>query len=156
DELAAVLAHEIGHVQNEHGLKAIKSGRLTSALNILAAESARSFGGEELAELTDAFEGSIGDITSTMMNSGYARSAESEADASAIVILKRVGYDPRALASMLAQMDKEVEPGDLGFGKTHPDPEDRIEDIKSELAAVPPVSPPPVRRKRFEDSMGGV
>jgi len=29
DALASVLAHEIGHVQNQHGLRAIKRGRLT-------------------------------------------------------------------------------------------------------------------------------
>ena len=63
DELAAVLAHEIGHVQLQHGLQAIEKGRLSSALNVLAMEGAKSFGGKELAELTDAFEDSITDIT---------------------------------------------------------------------------------------------
>lgn len=49
DALAAVLAHEIGHVQNQHGLKAIKKGRLTSALTILAVEGAKNLGGQDLA-----------------------------------------------------------------------------------------------------------
>ena len=150
DELAAVLAHEVGHVQNQHGLKAIKKGRLTSALTILAAEGAKSFGGKELAELTDAFEGSISDITSTMMNSGYARSAEREADESALVIMKRVGYNPRGLINMLSAMDKQLKPGGLDFAKTHPDPRDRIDDFEDELENVPPIPKPPNRQTRFE------
>jgi predicted Zn-dependent protease len=41
DELAAVLAHEICHVEQKHGLSAIKQGRLTEAFTIVAAESAK-------------------------------------------------------------------------------------------------------------------
>ncbi len=156
DDLAAVLAHEIGHVQNQHGLKAIKSGRLTSALTILAAEGARSFGGKELAELTDAFEGSIGDITSTMMNSGYARSAEREADATAIVIVKRVGYNPNGLVEMLMEMKKQLKPGGLDFAKTHPDPNDRIKDIEEIIGRYTVVSAPQPRQDRFERNLKGI
>jgi beta-barrel assembly-enhancing protease len=156
DDLAAVLAHEVGHVQNLHGLKAIKSGRLTSALTVLAAEGAKSFGGKELAELTEAFEGSISDITSTMMNSGYARSAEREADRAAVTIMKRVGYDPQGLVSMLKEMKKDLKPGGLDFAKTHPDPEDRIGDIEKEIGRHTPPAPPPARQERFERNLKGV
>ena len=156
DDLAAVLAHEVGHVQHQHGLKAIKKGRLTSALTILAAEGAKSFGGQELSELTEAFEGSIGDITSTMMNSGYARSAEREADESAIVIVKRVGYDPQGLVEMLKEMKKRLKPGGHDFAKTHPDPNDRIKDIEEILGRYTTVSVPAVRQKRFERNSKGI
>ena len=101
DALAAVLAHEIGHVQHQHGLQAIKKSRLNSAFTILAAESAKQFGGKDLKNLTEAFEGSINDITATMMNSGYARSCEREADKSAVEIMRRAGYDPSGLTAML-------------------------------------------------------
>jgi len=156
DDLAAVLAHEIGHVQHEHGLQAIKSSRLTSALTILAAEGTKSFGGEELAELTEVFEGSISDITSTMMNSGYARSAEREADESAIVIVKRVGYNPNGLVEMLKEMKKRLKPGGTDFAKTHPDPNDRIKDIEDILGRYSVVSVPVVRQKRFERNLKGI
>ncbi len=76
DAVAAVLAHEIGHIQQQHGLSAIKKSRLTTALTILATESAKRFGGRQLAQLTEAFEGSISDITSTMINRGYSRAFE--------------------------------------------------------------------------------
>lgn len=154
DELAAVLAHEIGHVQNQHGLRAIKKSRLTSAFTVLAAESAKNFGDENLARLTEAFEGSISDVTQTLMNSGYARNLERDADAAAVTIMKRVGYDPNALVSMLQQMKRNLKPGGLDFAKTHPDPDDRIRDVESLLGTQTASVPPPARRRRFEQAAG--
>ena len=52
DQLAAVLAHEIGHVEKMHGLRAIRSGRLSSALTVLAVEAGKNLGGAQLAEIT--------------------------------------------------------------------------------------------------------
>ena len=62
-----------------------------------------------MSELTQAFEGSISDITSTMMNSGYSRNLEFEADQAAIVIMKRTGYNPEGLVVMLQQMQKNLD-----------------------------------------------
>lgn len=148
DAVAAVLAHEVGHVQYGHGLQAIKKSRLTSALTVLAAEGAKNFGGEQLAELTTAFEGSIGDITATMVNNGYARKFESQSDEAAVTILKRVGYNPSALKDMLEEMDKLSHPGQ-GFAKTHPAPKDRINDIQNLISSAGPVIEPNERMARF-------
>jgi predicted Zn-dependent protease len=157
DELAAVLAHEIAHVQLNHGLRAIKSSRITSASTILLAESAKQLGGEALRDLTMAFEGSIMDISQTMMNNGYSRGYEREADAACLVIMKRLGYDPTALATMLTAMGHHLEPGGLDFAKTHPKPESRITDIRKALGASVTVLPPPAaRQKRFEAAMKGI
>lgn len=149
DELAAVLAHEIGHVVGKHGLRAIKSGRLTSALTILATESARNFGGEDLKELVTDFEDSIDDITTTLVSSGYSRALEEEADLIAITILERVGYNPRALPRMLQEMKKRLKPEGPGFARTHPDPLDRIDSMRPTLAGKPDPEEPKVRHDRF-------
>lgn len=156
DAVAAVLAHEIGHVQGAHGLRAIKTDRLTSALTIMASEGAKTFGGEEVAELTKTFEGSIGDITSTMMNRGYSRGLEREADASAIKILRRVGYDSNALVDMLRQMKKNLKPGGLDFAKTHPDPEDRIADVQLLIGSASRSPIPAARQQRFATALGKI
>ena len=156
DALAAVLAHEIGHVQHKHGLQAIKKSRLNSAFTILATESAKQFGGQDLKDLTTAFEGTIGDITSTMMNSGYARSCEREADKSAVEILKRAGYDPNGLVAMLREMQKQLKPGGLDFAKTHPSPDSRIEDISKAIGPYEQVKMPVKRQMRFLQSTGGM
>ncbi len=141
DAVAAVLAHEIGHVQHQHGLRQIKSGRLTSALTILAAESVKSFAGQDLAQLTEAFEGSISDITTTMIQNGYSRDLEYQADAAAVSIMLRVGYDPNALVAMLEVMKGRLKPGGSDFAKTHPSPADRIARIQKILAKNSSVAP---------------
>ena len=149
DELAAVLAHEVGHVVGKHGLRAIKNSRLTSALTILATEGARNFGGKDLKQLVTDYEGSIDDITSTLVVSGYSRGLEDEADVAAITILERVGYNPRALPRMLEEMKKRLKPDGPGFARTHPDPQDRVETINPTLAGKPDPVVPAVRQERF-------
>ncbi|MBI2440045.1 MAG: M48 family metalloprotease [Lentisphaerae bacterium] len=154
DALAAVLAHEIAHAACQHGLRAIKKGRLTSALTILAAESAKSLGGQYLAQLTEAFEGSISDITATMMNSGYAREFERQADQAAVTILERAGYDPQGLTAVLTEMQKHLKPDGAGFAKTHPSPGSRIADVAKFVGPVRPVTSPAVRQARFQAALG--
>ena len=156
DELAAVLAHEIGHVQREHGLRAINSSRWTSAFTILGTEAAKNLGGQQLAEMTTVFEGSISDVTSTLANSGYARKLEREADADAVVILQRVGYNPTGLINMLGEMSRRLEKDTRGFAKTHPDPQDRIKDLKKLIGTVTPEAEHPARQARFNTALGGI
>jgi beta-barrel assembly-enhancing protease len=156
DELVAVLAHEITHVDHQHGLKAIRKGRLTSALTTLGAAAGTSLAGGQLAEVTKAFEGSITDITSTMMNSGYSRSTEFEADKGAVMLMKKMGYNPAALVSMLDRMQGQLKKDSQGFGKTHPAPEVRIAELKKAIGTEAPPAPSPVRQERFQKAMGGV
>lgn len=156
DAVAAVLAHEIAHVQLRHGIQSIEQSRKVEALKVLAVEGTKTFGKKELADLTKTFEDSIGDITSTLINNGYSRAFEREADADAVKILSRVGYDPNALAAMLREMGKRLKPGGPDFAKTHPSPASRIEDISS-LGLRSPSSPaPPARQARFRKALGGV
>ncbi len=156
DALAAVLAHEIGHVQYKHGLRAIKKSRWTGAFTTMVVEAGKSLGSADLAEATKAFEGSIGDISQTLMNSGYGRTSEREADAAALRILVNAGYNPAALVDMLAEMGKGYKPGGLGFSKTHPDPAVRIAEVKAMLGTLAPVAPPAPRQQRFAAAMQGV
>jgi beta-barrel assembly-enhancing protease len=156
DALAAVLAHEIGHIQGQHGLRSIKTSRLTTAFNILALETAKHYGPSQLGQLTEAFEGSITDITTTLMNNGYSRELESDADKAAATILKRVGYDPKALVTMLSEMQKQMKPGGTGFAKTHPQPSDRISQIGASVGASSAGPPPPARQKRFDVALSQI
>lgn len=152
DELAAVLAHEIGHVEKLHGLRAIKTGRLGTALSTLALESVKTLGGEQLAEVTQAFDESISDITSTLMNSGYSRKLEFEADGCAVDILRKAGYPPGALVAMLENMEANWVSTRLDFAATHPAPADRIAQLKRRgLAATKETAP--ARQKRFNAAL---
>ncbi len=155
DAVAAVLAHEVGHVQHQHGLQAIKKSRVTSALTILAAESAKTLGGQELAQLTAVFEESVSDVVSTLVTNGYSRAAEREADKAAVTILDRVGYDSAALLDMLEIMDARLEPGGLDFAKTHPSPQSRIKDIRALFPKTRPAVAA-IRQQRFKQALGKV
>ncbi|HSO18084.1 MAG TPA: M48 family metalloprotease, partial [Desulfosarcina sp.] len=153
DAAAAVLAHEIGHVQFKHGLRAIKSSRLTEAFAIIGVESAKSLGGAELANLTSIFEDSIKDITHTLVDTGYARSLEYEADEAAVTIMKRIGYDPNALVEMLREMKKRLVPGRGDFFATHPEPESRIDEAQEIIGHYMKVTVPKSRERRFEQAL---
>jgi predicted Zn-dependent protease len=154
--VAAVLAHEIGHVENEHGLKAINKSRWTSLLTTTAAEAGKTLGSEEVAELTATLEGSVSDITATLVNNGYSRKFERESDKAAIRILKSTGYNPRGLQIMLREMSERLGAGSGGFGKTHPPPADRIGEIADLLRTAGPVRETAARQARFEKALGNI
>ncbi len=153
--LAAVLAHEIAHVQNKDALRAIKRSRTTEALAIIGGEAIKHAGGGDLARLTNIFADSIGDIMTTMVNNGYSRTLEYQADKTAVTILTRTGYDAAGLPDMLAEMQKRLTPGGADFAKTHPAPQDRITELAS-LARVAEITEPPARMARFKAALGNI
>jgi predicted Zn-dependent protease len=159
ESVAAVLAHEIGHVQFQHGLQAIKKNRLSSAFAVLGTETVKAYGSKELAALTTAFEGSVQDTVTTMTNIGYSRAFEREADAAAVTILRRSGYNPAALVTMLNEMKQRLKPDSSGFGRTHPAPDDRINELRPLL---PPEEPAlqskllAARQQRLSKALKGI
>ena len=72
----------------------------------------------------------------------------------AVTIMERVGYNPSALVEMLGEMKRRWQPGGLGFARTHPDPQDRIDDIRGAVAGHPEVSEPATRHQRFVTALG--
>ncbi|MEN6376020.1 MAG: M48 family metalloprotease [Smithella sp.] len=156
DAAAAVLAHEIGHVQYRHGLDAIEKSRITDAVTTGLLEAGKNLTNAQVAELTTVFEGSIKDITSTLINNGYSRAFEKQADQGAVEILKRAGYNPQGLIDMLHTMDTKLKPGGMDFAKTHPSPETRIESIKDTFGAFSPVNERLKRQERFKRALAGI
>ena len=133
DELAGVLAHEVAHIAKKHGLKTIQTSRLTSAFTILGAEAAKSYSSQQVSQLTTAFEGAVDDVVKNLVVKGYSRDKEYEADQFGAQYAKDANYDPGALKSFLARMEK-AEGGGGGMFKTHPSPAKR----ESELGAQNP------------------
>jgi beta-barrel assembly-enhancing protease len=140
DEVAAILAHEIGHVSLKHGLNAISNARWTDAALQLGKFAAQNADNQALRNLTNSFGDVISDITKTMITSGYSRDLEKQADLEAVRILHDVGYDPHAMLGMLAAIKTHTKSGGKDFAKTHPDPEKRIEYVKEAIAAQSPVA----------------
>ena len=154
--LASVLAHEAAHISAKHGLQAIKKSRLVDAFRIIGTEAARRYGSEELAQLTTAFEGSVGDIVETLVVRGYDRKSELEADDLAVKFDVAAGYSPQGLTDFLQAMtgDTAAAASGKGWFKTHPSAEQRLEKVKGRIAALSPVPmEASVRTKRFEQSV---
>ena len=153
DDLAAVLAHEVGHVQLEHGLKAIKKGRMGEVAGLLATEAAGELAPGGLGKLVGLFNESIGDVIKNMVVNGYSREQELEADYAALVIMNRVGYPPSRLIDVLDRMKERFSNDKKGFAKTHPSPQDRIERARGYLPPVQPQAPPKPRMARYEKAL---
>jgi predicted Zn-dependent protease len=126
DALAGVIAHEIAHIQLQHSIKAIKTSRITQALLITGVSAAGAASGHDVAELTDVFNESVGEIVTTMVNNGYSQNQEFDADATALSLMSAAGYNPNALVEMLKELEKNQSGSSGGFGKTHPTPAQRI------------------------------
>ncbi len=156
--LASILAHEIGHVSAKHGLASIKKSRLVDTFKILGKEAATRYGSKELAELTGIFENVLGDIIESLVEKGYDRKYEYEADKLAVKFASGTGYDPNGLTRFLKTMVGGASGASgKGWFKTHPSAEDRLESVNSQIKGmtnVPKIIP--VRTERFMQSVKGL
>ena len=134
EQLATVVAHEVGHVTLRHGLAAIKTSRLTEAFAIIGTEAVKEFTGANLAKLTEAFAGTVDDIIDQMVSLGYSRWQEYAADAEGGRIAYRAGYNPAGLAEFLQTLQARAAKADKkGFFSTHPPAADRREKVEAQL-----------------------
>ncbi|MGA8282712.1 MAG: M48 family metallopeptidase [Desulfobacterales bacterium] len=118
-ELIGVLAHEIAHVENRHGLRILfqNAGTLLLASALAGDVSSISAAGETLPTL--------------LIESGYSRRFEKEADRAAGMYLIRMGWGTVSLQNVLARIAKTapIHPAFALFS-THPDLEERIGYLK--------------------------
>ncbi len=126
DALAGVIAHEIAHIQYEHGIKAIRADRITSAT---IQTTANVSVGEKRAARMEYITKASEEIVGKMVNSGYSKSQEYDADAFAVELMTKAGYDPNAMCEMLTKMQKKQAGDSRGFGKTHPSAKSRIRKV---------------------------
>lgn len=125
DELACVIAHEIGHVTAKHAIKRLQSNTGYSLLRILAGVGAQS---------SDAVAGL--DYAYASLLTGYSRKDELLADALAARYAKAAGYNPRAMMDFLKKLDeidKKKPSREYSYWRTHPHTSDRVRTVKEEL-----------------------
>jgi predicted Zn-dependent protease len=123
DEIAAVLAHELGHVARRH---ALRSALQNTGVVVLVA-----------ATLGDvASISSLGaTLPTTLVELQYSRRFEREADHDAVSLLADAGLDPAALATVLARLE-QASPGGRApaYLSTHPDTGERVLSIRRRAA----------------------
>jgi predicted Zn-dependent protease len=149
DALAGVIAHEIAHIQLQHGIKAIKNSRITQALIVTGTSAVGAYTGMDVVELTSVFNETVGEIVTTMINSGYSQTQEFEADATALSLMAAAGYDPQGLLAMLRVLEQNQRDTTSGFGKTHPSPTQRISNAQKTVGQYQVTDTRSYRQARF-------
>jgi TonB family protein len=126
EELAAVLAHELGHVEKRHGLQSVL--RNSSALIVVSTVTG------DLSTLS-TFSGTLPFL---LLQYGYDREFEREADAYAVGLLHDAHIDPINLATILQRLEKSrpAEGPDFSYLSTHPATEERVKFVQSFGAAA--------------------
>jgi predicted Zn-dependent protease len=137
DELASVIAHEIGHADLGHGLSQIRSQALLSGLGGLGKEALASFGGvggAVTAQVLTAVEGPLYGLILT----GYSRTNEFEADAHILQIFEKTGYDPAKADDFFRTLLKLHPEGSAttSLFSTHPGTTERIARIEEAAARL--------------------
>jgi predicted Zn-dependent protease len=140
DEFAAVVAHEIAHIVNRDGVKAIQSSRLTNLAVVMGTQAVTDTSSAEFGELLSIFEGSIQDVFSQVVLNGYSQATEAKADVAGLTYLERAGYDPHAHETMLTRIVAEGQESGGGVMKTHPATSDRLDNVVKNMPSSRPDS----------------
>jgi predicted Zn-dependent protease len=153
DTLAAVLAHEIAHVQLQHSIRSIKSSRFANAVVETANVASTAVTGTQLKELTETFGVSVDEAVNAL-NNGYSQNQEYDADTLALSLMASAGYDPASLGVMLTSLrEKQGNQTSSGFGKTHPSPERRIASVNKSLPSYKVEDTKSFRAARYKAAM---
>lgn len=142
-ELAGVIAHEIGHITQNHLQRAFEASKKDTPLMALVLLGAIAAGaGAGAGDAAGAIMlGGQGLLMQRQIN--FTRKDEIEADRAGILTLANAGYDPNAMASFFGRMEDTLRVGSGGergevpsLLQDHPVSLDRISDAKSRAGAL--------------------
>lgn len=125
DELACILAHEVGHIVARHSIKKLQAMQSYSILRLLVA----------VAPGTNQV-GPAADAAFTEFLLGYGREDELLADQLGARYAKLAGYDPHGMITFLTKLqdiNRRMPLSQKNYFKTHPYAPDRIRVVKQEL-----------------------
>lgn len=119
DELAAVMGHEIGHIEKRHTVHQMEKQMTLSLLSVLAGIAS----GEPGAGMV------LATTASQALMAGYSRADEREADQEGFRLSTLAGYNPYGIYVTMAKLDDmSKDLGNPGYGlfSSHPEPEVRM------------------------------
>ncbi len=126
--LAGVLAHELGHVTERHGLRRIvRTSLLAIAITVTL---------QDMGSVVDEMAG-VGVVLAAQANS---RDFERDADDHGVALLEKAGLDPRAYADMLRALYNSCRTcgeGSLSWLSSHPAPEERLKRLPGAAEPAP-------------------
>jgi Zn-dependent protease with chaperone function len=122
DELASVIAHEIGHVIHRDGMRSMLQG---AGLSFMFGMMLGDFVGG----------GAVVLAANSILQSAYSRDVESAADRRSVEIMLKLGADARALGRFLARVDSRGDPNSFQILQKHPAGKERA-------AAIDAIAPP--------------
>lgn len=128
DEIAQVMAHEIGHALANHGSEKMSVGMLSDVL--VAAVAGNKQGTRQSADLASLL----------LWQLPNSRNAETEADRIGIELAARAGYDPAAAPSLWRKMMQvSGEKGRFDLLSTHPASETRMQTLNELVPHMRPL-----------------
>jgi predicted Zn-dependent protease len=131
-ELAAVLGHEVGHVAARHAAKRQSAATKNTIFGVLGAVLAGAVLGNN--QVGQALQRTLLQ-GSQLLTLRYSRGQETESDNLGIDYLRRAGYDPRAMSTVLQSLANQnaLDARLMGssnqvpeWASTHPDPASRV------------------------------
>ena len=136
DQLAGVVAHEIGHVVSHHHAERItRTAGAQGALQIVAAILGARYG-EGIGNA--AMQGG-GILAQTGFLLPGSRVQESEADVVGQQLMARAGFDPRQAVNLWQNMIAAGGSRPPQWLSTHPDPASRLRELQARATSLMPV-----------------
>jgi predicted Zn-dependent protease len=129
DELADVMAHEVGHGAARHGTQMMTRAY---GYNLLA----RLVMGRNPGQMRQLLAGLVG----TGVMNHYSRDAERQADYLGVIYADKAGYDPQGFEDFFGKLLRlqKARPSLVGrFFSDHPLTQDRIQSVGAEIAQLP-------------------
>jgi len=143
DEIAAVMAHEIGHNVCMHALRGAAKSKKFSLLNLAVLLAALSSSRNDKNDYNGQDNIGAAVMFSQYLSVGllneYSEEYESEADITGVSELIRAGYNPSAMVTVMQRFasDEERHPAvNAGIFQDHPEPEDRAAAIITAIKAA--------------------
>jgi Zn-dependent protease with chaperone function len=145
-QLAGVISHEEGHVVMRHGTHiasqaVLAQGGVAIIGGLLGQNDSTT---SQLAQLGLG----VGVESLILKNS---RAAEAQADQVGTYVLYQAGYDPHAMAEFFQTIQKRYPQRTVQFFSDHPNPENRIKAVDTEIAEL---GPPRGTRSENQDFEG--